>query len=167
MTKPPIAQHLCKEIAEPDDCGHACGVTQCTRTFQRTIAGHLFVATLPAVQCNECNFVTFDNSDVEQFEAGAARELMSGTMSAEAFRFARTLLVYTQRQLAELLGVAFETVSHWESGRLPINKLAWFTLGLLVADESTGGRAVTAEKLRRIDVAELPEIIDLRQTLHT
>jgi putative zinc finger/helix-turn-helix YgiT family protein len=60
--------------------------------------------------------MVFDNDADEQI-AAALREKI-GVLSAQQIRMNREQLGLSQRQLAEQLGVAVETISRWETGVL-------------------------------------------------
>lgn len=74
------------------------------------------VPTLRAARCAACGELVFDNDADEQI-AAAFRESV-GLLSAQQIRLNREQLGLSQRQLAEQLGVAVETISRWETGVL-------------------------------------------------
>ena len=49
--------------------------------------------------------------------------------------------------VAELFGVTPETISRWETGRVPFDRAAWITLGTIVLDRLEGSE-VTIDRLR-------------------
>jgi putative zinc finger/helix-turn-helix YgiT family protein len=81
--------------------------------------GRLYTVDVPELQvprCQACGELVFDNAADEQI-ARALREQL-GLLSCCEIRQKRELLGLSQRQLAEHLGVAVETISRWETGAL-------------------------------------------------
>ena len=81
--------------------------------------GRLYTVTIPELsvpRCGACGEFVFDVRADEQI----ARELRDqlGLLSADQIRTNREQLGLNQRQLAERLGVAVETISRWETGAL-------------------------------------------------
>jgi putative zinc finger/helix-turn-helix YgiT family protein len=81
--------------------------------------GRLHTVEIPNLcvpRCDVCGELVFDVGADEQI----ARELRNhlGLLSAEQIRMNREKLRLSQRQLAEQLGVAVETISRWETGAL-------------------------------------------------
>ena len=81
--------------------------------------GRLYTVEIPSLrvpQCGACGELVFDNSADEQI-ARALRDHL-GLLSADQIRSNREQLGLSQRNLAEHLGVAVETISRWENGVL-------------------------------------------------
>ena len=81
--------------------------------------GRLYVVEIPKLRvprCEACGEMVFDNAADEQI-AQALREQL-GLLLCGAIRRNREHLGLSQRQLAEHLGVAVETISRWETGAL-------------------------------------------------
>jgi len=81
--------------------------------------GRLYVVEVPKLRvprCEACGELMFDNAADEQI-ARALREQL-GLLSCRQIRQNREQLGLSQRQMAEYLGVAVETVSRWETGAL-------------------------------------------------
>ncbi len=81
--------------------------------------GRLYAVEIPKLRvprCEVCGELVFDNEADEQI-AGALREQL-GLLSCGEIRHNREQLGLSQRQLAEHLGVAVETISRWETGAL-------------------------------------------------
>ena len=81
--------------------------------------GRLYTVQIPDLRvprCGVCGELVFDTRADEQI----AQELRSqlGLLSASQIRANREELGLSQRQLAERLGVAVETISRWETGAL-------------------------------------------------
>jgi putative zinc finger/helix-turn-helix YgiT family protein len=74
------------------------------------------VPKLRVPRCAACGELVFDNAADEQI-AQALRERL-GLLSCTQIRQNREQLRLSQRQLAEHLGVAVETISRWETGAL-------------------------------------------------
>jgi putative zinc finger/helix-turn-helix YgiT family protein len=65
-------------------------------------------------KCGACGELVFDNDADEQIARALRSQL--GLLSGEQIRGSREALGLSQREMAEQLGVAVETVSRWESG---------------------------------------------------
>lgn len=133
-----------------------------TTTERRKVAGQTFTAELPAEGCKACSETYVDASALEAYELAIARALAtSGANSGEAFRFQRKALGLRASDLAELLGVAAETMSRWETGQREVNRGALVTLGSLVLDRCEG-RATTLDRLRTLRQApRLAKVVTL------
>lgn len=112
-----------------------------------TLAEQTFTAEVPAVRCEACGAVFFDGPALGDFERAAARELAQrGPATAETFRFMRKAIGMRAADLAEMLDVTPETISRWETGKLPMSRTTWLTLSSLVLDyEGTTARLRAAE----------------------
>lgn len=109
-----------------------------------------FVANLPAVVCQGCKDHFVEAADMERFDMAIATWLTShGQRTAEAFRFIRKALGMRATDLAKLVGVTAETISHWENGHRPADVGAFALLGELVADRIEG-KDGTLNRLRAI-----------------
>ena len=81
--------------------------------------GRLYTVEVPRLrvpQCGACGELVFDNDADEQI-AQALREQL-GLLSGVQIRNNRDELGLSQREMAEHLGVAVETISRWENGAL-------------------------------------------------
>lgn len=81
--------------------------------------GRLYTVEVPRLrvpQCSACDELVFDNDADEQ----VAQELRDqlGLLSGAQIRNNRDELGLSQREMAEHLGVAVETISRWENGAL-------------------------------------------------
>jgi putative zinc finger/helix-turn-helix YgiT family protein len=112
-----------------------------------TVGGQTFTADLPVVRCEACGAVFFDGPAVGEFERAVARELAQrGPATGETFRFMRKALGMRAADLAEMLDVTPETLSRWETGKLPMGRTSWLTLSSLVLDyEATCARLQAAK----------------------
>ncbi len=110
----------------------------------------VFTAELPAVICADCNANYVSHDDLAQFELGAAEWITQhGIRDAKALRFIRKALGMRAVDLAALLDVTAETVSHWENGHTPIDVGAFTVLGDLVAD-AIAGKTTTRDRLESL-----------------
>ena len=81
--------------------------------------GRLHTVELSALRvprCQSCGELVFDNDADEQIY-NALREHL-GLLLPEQIRNNRDVLKLSQRQMADQLGVAVETISRWENGLL-------------------------------------------------
>jgi HTH-type transcriptional regulator / antitoxin MqsA len=81
--------------------------------------GRVYTVEVPRLRvprCRACGEMVFDNVADAQI-AVALREQL-GLLSAEQIRANREQLGLSQRDLADHLGVAVETISRWENGAL-------------------------------------------------
>lgn len=74
------------------------------------------ISKLRVPQCRACGELVFDNVADEQIAAALRQKL--GLLSVEQIRTNREQLGLSQRDLADHLGVAVETISRWENGFL-------------------------------------------------
>ena len=85
--------------------------------------GRLYTLKVPKLhvpRCKACGELIFENDADEQI-ASALREQL-GLLSPEEIRGNRDKLGLSQRELAEHLGVAVETISRWENGVLILSR---------------------------------------------
>jgi DNA-binding transcriptional regulator YiaG len=114
------------------------------------VAQHTFVSQLPVRRCRACGETYVQPDALERFELLVAVKLVqSGENSGEVLRFLRKTLPLRAVDLAELLDVTPETVSRWETGKLPVERRALALLGSLVVDKHEG-RTSTLERLRAL-----------------
>lgn len=81
--------------------------------------GRIYTVEVPRLRvpkCSACGELVFDN-DADKQIAQALRDQL-GLLSAEQIRRNREDLRLSQREMAEHLGVAVETISRWENGAL-------------------------------------------------
>ncbi len=97
-----------------------------------------------------------------RFELRVAKELArAGVSSGEAFRFMRRSLALRAIDLAELLDVAPETVSRWETEKRAVHRGAYAIVASLVR-ERLDGREETLAALRALRrPRQLGETVDL------
>lgn len=75
---------------------------------------HLPALTVP--KCRSCGHLLFDDGADEQISSALRQHLR--LLSPEQIRTNRKALALSQRELAERLGIAEETISRWETGAL-------------------------------------------------
>ena len=114
------------------------------------VDGHVFAAQLPAQRCTKCGETFMKAEAIGLFELAIASHLAAaGAGSHEAFRFMRKTLGVKAAELAILLDVSAETVSRWESGKVPVPRSSTALLASMVED-ATLGRTTTRDHLQRL-----------------
>ncbi|HOW18590.1 MAG TPA: helix-turn-helix domain-containing protein [Phycisphaerae bacterium] len=81
--------------------------------------GRLYVVDVPALnvaKCDACGELVLDNRADEQITDALRKQL--GLLRPDQIRSRREALNLTQKELADRLGIASETVSRWETGAL-------------------------------------------------
>jgi putative zinc finger/helix-turn-helix YgiT family protein len=81
--------------------------------------GRVYTVEVPRLRvprCRACGELVFDNSADEQIAAALREQL--GLLSTTQIRENREKLGLSQRDMAEQMGVAVETISRWENGAL-------------------------------------------------
>lgn len=126
--------------------------------LERDVAGHRFTTTVPGMKCDACGEGQFKGPDLGRFERAIARSLASTAPTGETIKYVRKALGYTGKELGELLGVTFETVSRWEREAHPIDRQAWALLGLLAMDKEQTEAMLRAAA----DPGQLPEVVPLK-----
>jgi putative zinc finger/helix-turn-helix YgiT family protein len=74
------------------------------------------VSRLTVYRCKACGYVVFSNVTNDQIYEALRKEL--NLLSPETIRSQREALGLTQKELADRLGVASETICRWETGAL-------------------------------------------------
>ena len=114
----------------------------------REVGGHRFVASLPARVCSGCGERYLEARTLARFEQRIAVSLArAGETRGEVFKLARKAVGLRAADLGELLGVAPETISRWETGERPVDRGA-FALLADMAQDALEGRPATLEMLR-------------------
>jgi YgiT-type zinc finger domain-containing protein len=130
-----------------------------------TIGSVVFVADLPCLRCTSCGEVFFEALDLRRFERAAASELLTQPPTGPALRFVRKLAGLAGKELARLVDVTPETVSHWETGKSSVPRVVWALVGTLFAERlrqetSTLDRLrglATCQPLREVHLTLPPE----------
>jgi putative zinc finger/helix-turn-helix YgiT family protein len=131
-------------------CSTTAPLSERMSQLTREVAGHLFVAFVPARVCPSCGEIYFETKVIERFELHVALRLAdAGIVTGDAIRFMRKALRMQANTLAELVDVAPETVSRWEGDKRAVSRGASAILIALVRD-AFEGRSSTLEGLKRL-----------------
>lgn len=104
-------------------------------------------AAVPALRCPSCGEVLIDRALERRFSLAVCRELAdAGVASGEALRHMRKALGLRAAELARLLDVRPETISHWETGKAPPNRAAFVAVCAMIQD-ALDGRTTTRDRL--------------------
>lgn len=110
----------------------------------------------PQKVCASCGERYYEAKDLVAAEDAVTLELVArGVRDAVVFKHLRKTLGLKATELADLLGVAAETVSRWENGHNEPDRAVWATLELLVEDHYAG-RTTTRDRLRALAEAQTP-----------
>ncbi len=130
-------------------CGNT-GLRMEKRPATRTVAGHSFKASIPALVCHACGAVYFNGPALGDFDLAVANKLArAGVSEGEAIKFMRKSVGLPAVTLAELLDTSPETVSRWERGVSKIDRAAFAILAGIVM-EKADHRSDTLERLRAL-----------------
>jgi putative zinc finger/helix-turn-helix YgiT family protein len=115
---------------------------------------------VPGRQCTKCKETYVAGSVKHDFELAVARELANlGVHAGEAIRHMRKALGLRASDLAQLLDLTPETISHWETGKVRINRAAFVALGAMIQDASEG-RTTTRDRLATLgDERPYPRVL--------
>jgi DNA-binding transcriptional regulator YiaG len=106
-----------------------------------------FTGTLPAEQCSVCEKKQIAIDDLIRFEHAVARNIARhGPVTGASLRYMRKSIPLAATALAELLRVAPETISRWETGERPVDRAAWLVV-----------RQLLLEPRERQDIANLAD----------
>ena len=120
------------------------------RPATRTVAGHSFKASIPALVCDSCGAIYFNGPALGNFDLAVANKLArAGVSDGEAVKFMRKAVGLPAVTLAELLDTSPETVSRWERGVSHIDRAAFAILAGIVM-EKADHRSDTLERLRAL-----------------
>lgn len=104
-------------------------------------------ARVPARRCRSCEALQVDGRTRERFQLAVSCQLAdAGVQTGEAVRVMRNALGLRAADLARLLDVTPETISHWETGKARPNRAAFAAIGALVQD-AFDGRRTTRDRL--------------------
>lgn len=135
-------------------------MTKCTKCGARMraakvehrleVSGVELVGELKAHVCGSCGEETTELEQLGRFEVAAAAELArNGVCTGEAFKFIRKALGMRAADAGEVLGVASETVSRWETGQREMDPHAFALLGELAIAQAEG-RPSPAERFKAL-----------------
>ena len=142
-------------------CGNT-GLDEKKRPATRTVAGHSFKASVPALVCDSCGAIYFNGPALENFDLAVANKLArAGVSDGEAVKFIRKAVGLPAVTLAELLDTSPETVSRWERGVSHIDRAAFGILAGIVM-EKADHRSDTIERLRALrNPARLSQMVQI------
>ena len=128
-----------------------------TQTFR--FGDSVITVKTPAMACSSCGERLIVAADVRRAEHAAARKLTEmGIQGGAVFRFLRKTAGLTGLQLADLLGVAKDTISRWENDTRPIPRAAMAVVGMLALDKINGVEDAH-ERLQALSREEPQEIL--------
>lgn len=143
-----------------------CGGTELrdvAEAVEVTIGPRSFVGAVPAVACPKCGETFTDGPGLVALEREAARWLAAhGFATGPELRFMRKAAGLRAVDLAELLDVAPETVSHWETGKHAPDRSTLATVAALALD-ALDGATTTRDRLRAL--RERPPLAKVRLEL--
>lgn len=129
---------------------HAKKMKPGTADLTRNIGGVTFKAKVPVERCGACKEWFVSHDDGRRFEIAVALAVATqGLDSADSFKFMRKAMELRAVDLAELLAVTPETVSRWETGKVPVERRALALLQSLVV-EYADGSTDTLDRLRAL-----------------
>ena len=109
-------------------------------------SGVTAAASVPVRRCGSCNG-SVDGAMMDRFQLAVCCELANaGVHTGEAIRLMRKALRLRAADLARLLDLTPETISHWETGKARPNRAAFVTVGALIQD-AIDGRTTTRDRL--------------------
>ena len=140
-----------QEASSCDRCGGAAlEETRETLKVELPRSGFSCADEVPASRCPGCGAVRLDGAAVERFELKVCCRLADGAVhDGEALRYMRKALGLRACDLARLLGVTPETISHWETGKARPACAAFVVTAAMVQDR-LDGRTTTRDRLAKI-----------------
>ncbi len=128
-------------------CGQRLHHESATLTVKLPHSGVVASAVAPAGRCPGCGEVHFDDEAVWRAHLAIGCALADrGVHTGDALRHMRSALGLRAADLAHLLGVTPETISHWETGRLSPGRAAFVAVGAMI-DDVIAGRTTTRDRL--------------------
>jgi DNA-binding XRE family transcriptional regulator len=102
---------------------------------------------VPARRCTRCSGVHVDRAAFGRSRLALCKALAdAGVHTGEVLRLMRKALDLRACDLARLLDLTPETVSHWETGKKAPNRCAFVALAAMVED-TLAGRTTTRDRL--------------------
>ena len=114
---------------------------------QLEIGGVSYKADVPCTHCEGCGEDFIPAASLATFERAVAEDLTRRAPSGKGLRFVRKELGLPARELAQLLDVTPETVSHWENDKTPVPRAVWGLVGQL-HEEHLANRHTILERLQ-------------------
>jgi helix-turn-helix protein len=133
-------------------CGCGGELRDVTEALAVTLPRSGVVATVatPAARCGGCGAVGFDPAVLARAQLSIGCELANaGVRTGDALRLMRKALDLRACDLARLLEVTPETVSHWETGKALLPRAAFVAVAAMV-EEALEGRTTTQDRLARL-----------------
>jgi predicted transcriptional regulator len=118
---------------------------------------------MSAVVCEPCGEVYFRSTDIADFELQVAFEAgRRGFVHGPAFRFMRSAIGLSTREIARLLDVTAETVRRWENGHSAIPRANFVVVSAMIEDH-INKRTDTRDRLEAAQYnQEVPDQIAVR-----
>jgi helix-turn-helix protein len=133
-----------------DGCGGE--LREATEALAVTLprSGVVATVTAPAARCGGCGAIRFDAAVLVRAQLSIGCELANaGVRTGDALRLMRKALELRACDLARLLEVTPETVSHWETGKALLPRAAFVAVAAMV-EEALEGRTATHDRLARL-----------------
>ena len=129
-------------------CGHEeLAPSSGTVSVELARCGVVATASVPARTCPRCGRVHVAPAALARAQLAVGCALADhGVQTGDAFRQLRKALALRAAELARLLGVTPETISHWETGRATPARGAFVALAAM-AEEAIRGRSTTRDRL--------------------
>lgn len=103
--------------------------------------------TAPARRCAGCGAIEVDGAVRARVQLAVGCELADlGVHTGDALRHMRKALGLSAAELARLLGLTPETISHWETGKALPARAAFVAVAAMV-EEALDGRTKTRDRL--------------------
>lgn len=131
-------------------CARELEATTATWSLELPRSGVTASVTAPAGRCGGCGAVRMAPEVVARAALAAGRALADAAVhTGEALRHMRKALALRACDLARLLGVTPETVSHWETGKALPARAAFAAVAAMV-EEALAGRSNTRDRLEAL-----------------
>jgi helix-turn-helix protein len=117
----------------------------------------------PARRCAGCGEVHVDGEILSRAHLSVGCELADrGIHGGDVVRHMRKALGLRAADLARLLGITPETVSHWETGKAPSARGAFVALAAMT-EEALDGRTTTRDRLELLcQERRFPRAVEVR-----
>lgn len=130
-----------------------CGGTRFIESVERLtrqIAGYDLAGEVPCTTCDTCGEQFYAGPALMRFDAAAAAALaQAGASSGPALKFMRKAMALTAADLAELLNLTPESISHVETGKREADRRTVALLGAMALENLTG-TTTTLDRLRAL-----------------
>jgi DNA-binding transcriptional regulator YiaG len=103
------------------------------------IGDRVIQGVVPGIKCPKCGEIYVEGASIERLQLEVADAVIrAGLVDGATFRYLRHALGLQAKDLAPLLGTTPETLSRWENGARDVDRAAWLTVALMVADQRDG-----------------------------